>query len=91
MAETNLFVVVSKIVFTRIVAFKTGKTILDYLKERIYRRQKDEACNLQKEEKVEDMLELLLRGEDGTIVDDSFDKIQEQEQDDNEEKEVSSI
>jgi len=35
-------------------------------------------------------LELLKRGEDGAIVEDSFDKIQEQEQDDDEE-EVSSI
>jgi len=32
-----------------------------------------------------------MRGEDGAIVEDSFDKIQEQEQDDNEEKEVSLI
>jgi len=46
--------------------------------------------NVQKEEKVEDSLELLMRGEEGAIVEDSFDKIQEQEQDDDEE-EVSSI
>jgi len=32
-----------------------------------------------------------MRGEDGAIVEDSFDKIQEQEQDDNEEKEISLI
>jgi len=47
--------------------------------------------NVQKEEKVEDSLELLMRIEEGAIVKDSFDKIQEQEQDDNEEEEVSSI
>jgi len=35
--------------------------------------------NVQKEEKVEDSLELLMRGEDGAIVEDSIDKIQEQE------------
>jgi len=29
--------------------------------------------NVQKEEKVEDSLELLMRGEEGAIVDDSFD------------------
>jgi len=34
---------------------------------------------------VEDSLELLMRGEVEAIVEDSFDKIQEQEQDDNEE------
>jgi len=39
--------------------------------------------NVQKEEKVEDSLELLMRGGEGAIVEDSFDKIQEQ--DDNEE------
>jgi len=33
--------------------------------------------NIQKKEKVEDLLELLTRGEDGAIVEDSFDKIQE--------------
>jgi len=32
-----------------------------------------------------------MRGEDGAIVEDSFEKIQEQEQDNNEEEEVSSI
>jgi len=48
--------------------------------------------NVQKEEKMQDSLERLMRGEDETIVEDSFDKIQEQEQDDNEEEEeVSSI
>jgi len=47
--------------------------------------------NVQKEEKVEDSLELLMRGEEGAIVGDSFDKIEEQKQDDNEEEEVSSI
>jgi len=47
--------------------------------------------NVQKEEKVEDSLELFMRGEEGAIVEDLFDKIQEQEQDDNEEEEVSSI
>jgi len=46
--------------------------------------------NVQKEEKVEDSLKLQMRGEEGAIVEDSFDKIQEQEQDDNE-QEVSSI
>jgi len=40
---------------------------------------------------VEDSLELLMRGEVEAIVEDSFDKIQEQEQDDNEEEKVSSI
>jgi len=45
--------------------------------------------NVQKEEKMEDS-ELLMRGEEGAIVEDSFDKIQEEEQDDNEE-EVSSV
>jgi len=40
--------------------------------------------NVKKEERVEDSLELLIRGEEGEIVEDSFDKIQEQ--DDNEEK-----
>jgi len=44
--------------------------------------------NVQKEEKVEDSLELLMRGEDGAIVEDSIDKIQEQDDD---EEEVSSI
>ncbi|CAJ2637781.1 hypothetical protein L195_g044963 [Trifolium pratense] len=43
--------------------------------------------NVQKEERVEDSLELLMGGEEGEIVEDSFDKIREQ--DDNEE-EVSS-
>jgi len=41
--------------------------------------------NVQKEEKVEDSLKLLMRGEERAIVEDSFDKIQEQ--DDNEEEE----
>jgi len=45
--------------------------------------------NVQKEEKVEDSLKLLMRGEEEAIVEDSFDKIQEQ--DDNEEEEVSSL
>jgi len=40
---------------------------------------------------VEDSLELLMKGEEGAIVEDSFDKIQEQEQDGDEEEEVSSI
>jgi len=46
-----------------------------------------------KEEKVEDSLELLMSGEEVTIVEDSLDKIQEQEQkqDDDNEEEVSSI
>jgi len=49
--------------------------------------------NVQNEEKVEDSLKLMARGEEGTIVENAFDKIQEQEQDqdDNEEEEVSSI
>jgi len=38
---------------------------------------------------VEDSLELLMRGEVEAIVENSFDKIQEQ--DDNEEEKVSSI
>lgn len=45
--------------------------------------------NVQKEERVEDSLELLMEDEEGEVVEDSFDKIQEQKQDDNEE-EVSS-
>jgi len=47
--------------------------------------------NVQKEEKVEESLELLMKGEERAIVEDSFDKILEQEQDDNEQEEVSSI
>jgi len=47
--------------------------------------------NVQKEEKVKDLLELLTRGEEGAIVEDSFYKIQKQKQDHNEEEEVSSI
>jgi len=47
--------------------------------------------NVQNEEKVEDSLELLMRGEWGEIVEGSFDQIQEQEQDDNEEEEVGII
>jgi len=35
---------------------------------------------------MKNSLELLMRGEEGAIVEDSFDKIQEQEQDDNEEE-----
>ena len=34
--------------------------------------------NIQKEEKVEYSLELLMRGEERVIVEDSFEKIQEQ-------------
>lgn len=45
--------------------------------------------NVQKEERVEDSLELLMENEEGEVVEDSFDKIQEQKQDDNEEEEVS--
>jgi len=37
--------------------------------------------NVQKKEKVEDSLKLLIRGEDEAIVEDSFDKIHEQKQD----------
>ncbi len=40
---------------------------------------------------MEDSLKLLMRGEEEAIVEESFQKIQEQKQDDNEEKEVSSI
>jgi len=47
--------------------------------------------NIQKEEKVKDSLELLMRGEEKAIFEDSFDKIEEHEQDDNEEEQVSSI
>jgi len=47
--------------------------------------------NIQKEEKFEDSLELLMRSEEGAIVEDSFEKIQEQKQYNNEEEEVSSI
>jgi len=42
--------------------------------------------NVQKEENMENSLKLLMRDEEGEIVEDSFDKIQEQ--DDNDEKEV---
>ena len=56
----------------------------------VTKRKIKDSMNVQKEEKVEDLLELLMRGEEWTIVEDSFDKIQEQKQDDNEEK-VSSI
>lgn len=45
--------------------------------------------NVQKEERVEDSLELLMEDEEGEVVEDSFDKIQEQKQDDDNE-EVSS-
>ena len=58
-------------------------------KNRFERRKIKDSINVQKEEKVEDSLELLMRGEEGAIVEDSFGKIQKQEQDDNEE--VSSI
>ena len=39
--------------------------------------------NVQKKEKVEDLLERLMGGEEGEIVEDSFDKIEKQEQDQN--------
>jgi len=42
--------------------------------------------NVQKKEKVKDSLEPLMIGETGSIVEDSFEKIQEQ--DNNEEEEV---
>lgn len=45
--------------------------------------------NVQKEERVEDSLELLMEDKEGEVVEDSFDKIQEQKQDDDNE-EVSS-
>jgi len=35
--------------------------------------------NVQKEEKVENSLDLLMRGEEGAIVEDWFEKIQKQE------------
>jgi len=47
--------------------------------------------NVQKKEKVEDSLNLSMRGEEGAIFEDSLEKIKEQEQDNNEEEEVSSI
>jgi hypothetical protein len=34
--------------------------------------------NIQKEERVQDSLELLMEGVEGEVVEDSFDKIQEQ-------------
>jgi len=46
--------------------------------------------NVQKEERVENSLKTLMKGEGRAIVEDSFENIQEQEQDNNEE-EVSSI
>ena len=39
--------------------------------------------NVQKKEKVEDLFERLMGGEEGEIVEDSFDKIEKQEQDQN--------
>ena len=47
--------------------------------------------NVQKKEKVEDLLKLLMRGEERAIIKDSFENIQEQKQYNNEEEEVSSI
>jgi len=47
--------------------------------------------NVQTKGKVEDSLELLIRGEERAIVEDSFDKIQEQEQNENEEEARSFI
>jgi len=47
--------------------------------------------NVQKKEKVEDLLKLLMRGEERAIIKDSFKNIQEQKQYNNEEEEVSSI
>ncbi|KAK2382641.1 hypothetical protein QL285_070161 [Trifolium repens] len=44
--------------------------------------------NIQKEEIVEDSLELLMKGKEGEIVEDSFETIQEKE--DSEEVQVSS-
>jgi len=41
--------------------------------------------NVQKEQKMENSLETLMKGEGRAIVKDSFEKIQEQEQDNNEE------
>ena len=63
------------------------------LKNKFERRKIKDSMNVQNEEKVEDSLKLMARGEEGTIVENAFDKIQEQEQDqdDNEEEEVSSI
>jgi len=40
--------------------------------------------------KLKTQLELLMRGEEGAIVEESFEKIQEQEQYNNEEEKVSS-
>jgi len=45
--------------------------------------------NVQKEEKVKDSLKLSMRGDERAIIKDSFDKIQEQ--DHNEEEEVSLL
>jgi len=57
------------------------------VKEQIWERRKiKDSINVQKKEKVKNSLERLMRGEDGEIVEDSFDKIHEQEQDDNEEE-----
>jgi len=61
------------------------------LKNKFERRKIKDSMNVQNEEKVEDSLELLMRGEWGEIVEGSFDQIQEQEQDDNEEEEVGII
>jgi len=44
-----------------------------------------------RKKKMEDSLELLMRDEERAIVEDSFDKIQEQKQDGNEKEVVSSI
>ena len=68
------------------------------VKEHIWEKKNKRLHECSKgKKKVEDLLELLMRGEKGEIVKDSFDKIQEQEQeqeqeqDDNEEEEVSTI
>ena len=59
-------------------------------KNRFERRKIKDSMNVQKEEKIEDSLELLMRGEEGAIWR-LIDTKQEQEQDDNEEEEVSLI
>jgi len=60
-------------------------------KRKDLREKNKNSMNVQKEEKVEDSLELLMRGEKRAMVEDSSDKIQEQEQNHDEEEEVSSI
>jgi len=44
-------------------------------KEQFERKTNKNSMNVQKEERVEDSLELLMEGEEGEVVEDSFDNI----------------